>query len=232
LKKPGNISLPVIPRPSTVTTGVHRKPSFRSVQPKPASSSQTTHPQPALAAVNGTLTPVPGAVASVHAPAAAATTPLPPKSEARLFPSTTQPDPLLKKRFIIPVWGWLVGAAVILLLSLMVILWSQGVFPFNPSSGSLLKPNPPLIEATQPSQAIGTVTASSQASIVLGQADKLAFVKSSDIWASNLDGSGLVQLTTDGESKSNLNWTPDGQSIIYTSGSCIDLVGLHTRRIN
>ncbi len=214
-----------------VTTGVHRKPSFRAVQPKPASSSQTAQPKPAPAAVNGTLTPVPGALASLQSPAAAVATPPPHKSEARLFPSTTHPDPLLKKRFVIPVWGWLLGAAVILLLSLVVILWSQGVFPFNPSSGSLLKPSAPLIDATQPSQAFGTVTASSGASIVLGQADKLAFVKSSDIWASNLDGSGLVQLTTDGEKKSNLHWTPDGQSVIYTSGSCIDLVGLHTREV-
>jgi WD40 repeat protein len=66
---------------------------------------------------------------------------------------------------------------------------------------------------------------------VLGQADKLAFVKSSDIWASNLDGSDLVQLTTDGEKKSNLNWTPDGQSVIYTSDNCINLVGLQTREV-
>ena len=56
-------------------------------------------------------------------------------------------------------------------------------------------------------------------------------MKSSDIWASNLDGSDLVQLTTDGEKKSNLHWTPDGQSVIYTSGNCINLVGLQTREV-
>ena len=56
-------------------------------------------------------------------------------------------------------------------------------------------------------------------------------MKSSDIWASNLDGSDLSQLTTDGEKKSNLHWTPDGQSVIYTSGNCINLVGLHTKEV-
>ncbi len=128
-------------------------------------------------------------------------------------------------------WGWLLTAAVLVILSVAIILWTQGVFPFTPKSGSLLKPDTPNIQETLPSQAIGTVTSSSQSPLVLGQADKLAFVKSSDIWASNLDGSELVQLTTDGDKKSNLHWTPEGQSVIYTSDNCINLVGLHTREV-
>ncbi len=214
-----------------VTTGVQRKPSFRAIQTNSASSDQISASHLTPPAGNGTPTPIPGAVTNTPSPAPAIATPAPPKSQARLSPSTSHPDPLLKKRFIIPVWGWLLSAAVIVLLSLAIILWTQGVFPFNPSSGSLLKPDNPSIEVTQPSQAIGTVTASSQGTIVLGQADKLAFVKSSDIWASNLDGSDLGQLTTDGEKKSNLHWTPDGQSVIYTSGNCINLVGLHTKEV-
>jgi serine/threonine protein kinase len=214
-----------------VTTGVHRKPSIRAIQTKSASSDQdaTSHSTPP--AVNGTTFPIPAVVASTPVPASAVTAPPPRQSETRLSPSTSHPDPLLKKRFIIPVWGWLLSAAVLVLLSLAIILWTQGVFPFNLHSSSLLKPNTPINEVTQPSQAIGTVTASSQGPIVLGQADKLAFVKSSDIWASNLDGSDLVQLTTDGAKKSNLHWTPDGQSVIYTSGNCINLVGLHTKEV-
>ena len=158
------------------------------------------------------------------------TTPSSAKSEARLSPSTSHPDPLLKKQFIIPVWGWLLSAAVIVRPLPGDHLVDAGSVPFNSASGSLLKPDNPNIQETQPSQAIGTVTASGQSPLVLGQADKLAFVKSSDIYASNLDGSDLVQLTTDGEKKSNLHWTPDGQSVIYTSGNCINLVGLQTRK--
>lgn len=214
-----------------VTTGVQRKPSLRAGQTKAASSSQGTRAHPPTPGGNGILTPVPGTITTIPGPAASVTTPPPHKSEARLFPSTSHPDPLLKKRFIIPVWGWMLSAAVLLLLSLVILLWSQGIFPFNPSSGTILKRNNPLSDQTQPSPAIGTFNASSQTPIVLGQADKLAFVKSSDIWASNLDGSDLVQLTTDGEKKSNLHWTPDGQSVIYTSGSCINLVGLHTKEV-
>jgi serine/threonine protein kinase len=211
-----------------VTTGVHRKPSIRAAQTNAVTSTQgaTVHPAPTTG--NGALTPAPAAITRTPTPA---TTAPPRKSETHLSSSSSHPDPLLKKRFILPVWGWIVSAAVIFLLALAFILWSQGVFPFNPSSGLLQKPDNPSILETQPSQTIGTVTASSRGPIVLGQADMLAFVKSSDIWASSLDGSDLNQLTTDGEKKSNLHWTPDGQSVIYTSGNCINLVGLHTKEV-
>ncbi len=76
-----------------------------------------------------------------------------------------------------------------------------------------------------------TVTSSAGSPAGLGQADKLAFLRASEIWASNLDGSDLLQLTSDAQPKSNLHWTPDGQSVIYTSGSCINLVGLQTREV-
>jgi serine/threonine protein kinase len=214
-----------------VTTGVHRKPAFRSAPIKEGLSKRSS-PTPAVtAAANGILTPVPGEAASLQKPAATVPTPPPRKSQANLAPSYSHPDPLLKKRFIIPVWGWLLSAAVIVLLSLLIILWSQRIFPFNPSFGSLAGPNTSSSEGTQPSQVVSTVTGSAQTPIVLGKADKLAFVKNSDIWASNLDGNDLVQLTSDGDNKSNLHWTPDGQSVIYISGSCINLVGLNTKEV-
>ncbi len=56
-------------------------------------------------------------------------------------------------------------------------------------------------------------------------------MKSSDIWVSDLDGSDLIQLTTDEVKKSNLQWSPDGQSVIYTTANCINLVGLQTRQV-
>ena len=128
-----------------VTTGVHRKPSvprsFRQSQMHPTKST-TAHP--ASTSREWRSHPRPSSNRQHPNPAPAMTTPPPRKSEARLSPSTSHPDPLLKKRFIIPVWGWMVSAAVIFLLSLVIILWSQGVFPFNPSSGSLLKPNNPI----------------------------------------------------------------------------------------
>ena len=211
-----------------ITTGVHRKPALRGSPTKADSSKHKSSAPAASEATNGASTPVPGSVAAVQKPAALVASSPSNKPKARPSSARSPSYSLLKKRFIIPVWGWLLTATVLVILSVAVILWTQGVFSFSAKPGSLLKSDTPAIQETLPSQAIGTVTSSSQSPLVLGQADKLAFVKSSDIWASNLDGSELVQLTTDGEKKSNLHWTPDGQSVIYTSDNCINLVGLHT----
>lgn len=72
-----------------------------------------------------------------------------------------------------------------------------------------------------------TITATSQpTTLVLGGADKLAFLSGSNVWAANLDGSELVQLTDDGANKTSLQWTPDGQALIYVSGKCVQMVSL------
>jgi hypothetical protein len=105
-----------------------------------------------------------------------------------------------------------------------VIQWSQGGFPFSLLSGSTLNPEDAYIQNVP-------VASSSLSPIPLGQADKLAFVKDSDIWVSDLDGSNLVQLTTDGSKKSHLQWSPDGQSIIYTSDNCVNMVGFQTKQV-
>jgi dipeptidyl aminopeptidase/acylaminoacyl peptidase len=67
---------------------------------------------------------------------------------------------------------------------------------------------------------------------VVGGADKIAFLKDNDIWLVNLDGSDLIQLTDDGGSKTELQWTPDGSGIVYISGLCIQRVTIENRRID
>ena len=62
----------------------------------------------------------------------------------------------------------------------------------------------------------------------MGGADKIAFVKGNDIWVSDLDARNIKQLTTTGGSKSGLNWTPDGQAVIFLSGLCVQMVDIHT----
>jgi serine/threonine protein kinase len=64
------------------------------------------------------------------------------------------------------------------------------------------------------------------APLVIGGADKIAYLNGSDIWVANLDGSELTQLTSDGSSKSYLRWLPDGQGLIYISGTCLKKVSL------
>jgi hypothetical protein len=61
---------------------------------------------------------------------------------------------------------------------------------------------------------------------VIGGADKIAFINNKEIWAANLDGSDLQQLTQDGTLKTSLQWTPDGQAITYITAKCIEKVGL------
>jgi len=55
----------------------------------------------------------------------------------------------------------------------------------------------------------------------LGGADKIAFLSSKDIWLMNVDGTDLSQLTQDGGDKHDLQWSPDGKSLYYISGKCI-----------
>lgn len=72
-----------------------------------------------------------------------------------------------------------------------------------------------------------TPTPEPQAPIV-GGADMVAFLNDNDVWAANLDGSELVQLTSDGAVKTNLQWMPDGESIDYILGKCIQSVNAAT----
>ena len=58
----------------------------------------------------------------------------------------------------------------------------------------------------------------------LGGADLIAFLSNKDIWLINVDGSGLIQLTKDAAVKHNLQWSPDGQSLFYISGKCVQSV--------
>jgi len=81
----------------------------------------------------------------------------------------------------------------------------------------------PTVEPTlEPTE---TPTPEPRAPVIAG-ADKIAFVRDNDVWAANLDGSELQQLTTDGTIKKYLRWLPDGQGLSYISGRCIYTVSL------
>ncbi len=67
---------------------------------------------------------------------------------------------------------------------------------------------------------------------VIGGADKIAFFMNGDVWAANLDGSDLIQLTSDGSQKSYLRWTPDGSALTYITGKCVQSVELESGRLN
>jgi serine/threonine protein kinase len=58
----------------------------------------------------------------------------------------------------------------------------------------------------------------------IGGADQIAFLSAKDIWLTNVDGTNLRQLTNDTAEKRDLQWAPDGQSLFYVSGKCIQHV--------
>jgi dipeptidyl aminopeptidase/acylaminoacyl peptidase len=58
----------------------------------------------------------------------------------------------------------------------------------------------------------------------IGGADMIAFLSDNDIWVVGVDGSNPAQITKDGTGKNNLQWSPDGQSLFYISGKCIQSV--------
>jgi serine/threonine protein kinase len=230
-----------------VTTGVQRKPAFPNLPP---TATQRHASNPALVAppqntpdltdqvispvanpvqMNYIKTPTPGEVIGVQKTAVPEAEAALTRPDNRHSPSPSSPGLRVKRRSFLPLWGWILSVVVILLLSLVLILWSQGVFPFASLPKSIGNPNASITNSSPAPQ--NTNVASSQTPLILGQADKLAFVNSSDIWVSDLDGSNLVQLTTDGSKKSNLHWSPDGQSVIYTTANCINLVGLQTRQV-
>ncbi len=67
---------------------------------------------------------------------------------------------------------------------------------------------------------------------IFGGADKIAFIGNNDVWMMNLDGSELIQLTTDGAEKEKLQWLPDGKTLIYLVGKCIQTMDTEADRVD
>jgi serine/threonine-protein kinase len=136
----------------------------------------------------------------------------------------SQPEELLARKRSIPLWGWVLGVFVIIVLSLSLMQALRGGFPFSLLSAASRNPDNGNSQLTPGST-------DSLSPLALGQADKLAFLHDSEIWTSDLDGSSLSQLTSDGVQKSNLQWSPDGQSVLYTADNCLKMVGLLTKQV-
>ncbi len=61
---------------------------------------------------------------------------------------------------------------------------------------------------------------------LIGGADKVAFLRNNDIWIMNVDGSELRSVTTDAREKSNVEWLPDGDTILYVTGKTVKTVNI------
>ncbi len=67
---------------------------------------------------------------------------------------------------------------------------------------------------------------------ILGGADKIAFIANNEVWMMNVDGSELLQLTTDGATKDKLQWMPDRKTLIYVVGKCIQTMDTEADRVD
>lgn len=70
------------------------------------------------------------------------------------------------------------------------------------------------------------------AAVIIGGADKIAFIKSNDIWLMNVDGSDLQKLTNDSAQKTELGWLPDGSAVTYIAGKCVWSVNITSLAID
>jgi serine/threonine-protein kinase len=75
---------------------------------------------------------------------------------------------------------------------------------------------------------IPTETPTTPALTALGGADKIALVANNEIWLLNVDGAELRQLTTDGAAKSDLQWLPDGETVLFISGLTVKSYNIRT----
>ena len=93
-------------------------------------------------------------------------------------------------------------------------------------------PTPIVIQWTAtpiPPEASPTATPESSTGLpVLGGADKIAFLRENDIWVMNVDGSDRKQFTNDNLPKFNLQWLPDGKTLLYMSGKTVKTVNIET----
>ena len=93
-------------------------------------------------------------------------------------------------------------------------------------------PTPIIIQWTAtpiPPEATATATPGSSTGLpVIGGADKIAFLRENDIWVMNVDGSDRKQYTNDNLPKFNLQWLPDGKTLLYMSGKTVKTVNIET----
>jgi dipeptidyl aminopeptidase/acylaminoacyl peptidase len=66
----------------------------------------------------------------------------------------------------------------------------------------------------------------------IGGADKMAFISNNDIWLIDVNGENLTQISNDGTQKIDMQWMPDGKSLIYITGKCIKTVNVETLRVD
>lgn len=133
--------------------------------------------------------------------------------------------------------GWIV-AGLAILIALVGLLGLRGQLPFlSPASSPSpsLSPVPTSIPPTDtltspaPTSTSDIPRATPTVSAVPGGADQIAFLSGNELYFMNMDGSGLIQIRTDGSAKSDLHWIP-GNRMVYISHNCAFIVHGDTKQ--
>ncbi|MBK8782514.1 MAG: serine/threonine-protein kinase [Anaerolineales bacterium] len=166
------------------------------------------------------------------------------------FNKTVTEKPVAEKTFVAKTksrfpMGLIAGLFVLILLGGGVFLLGSYMLPLvkvAPTSAPTLSEAtsaPLIIEITETPSTVETATEapvavtetpSTPALSAIGGADKIAFIRNNDVWMMNVDGSDPKQLTTDGVEKFNLQWLPDGNTLLYMSGKSVKTVEIESLR--
>lgn len=128
------------------------------------------------------------------------------------------------------------GLIVLILIGGGVFLFGGNILPLGveaPTAALPIETSRPLIEATTSiveTAAMAPTEVIVPSLPVIGGGDKIAFLRNNDIWIMNVDGSDLKSVTNDGVEKFNLEWLPDGQTLLYMAGKTVKTVDIETLR--
>ena len=94
-------------------------------------------------------------------------------------------------------------------------------------------PLPTETKTPEPSTTPTETPLPTRAVLVVGGADKIAFINNNEIWIANVDGSEPTQLTSDGTDKSRPQWLPpDYTEIVFLTGKCVKMVNAETSKVD
>ncbi len=130
--------------------------------------------------------------------------------------------------------GWAAGGAL-LLIAIVGWLGFNGQLPFfsaastvtvtlSPTAASTSTPVP--TSTTEPT--VIPILPTPTPTPIPGGADSFVFLSGNQVYLMNIGESAPIPVRTDNSAKSNLQWMPDGKSLVYTSGQCVYEMDLET----